>query len=80
MITPGRYIQLVADSLAVQNARHLVVIIFAEVILRCTQYNVHTMELRVLRVGHEVWWVIIINVIIVIPTQKGSNIEGCAHC
>ena len=79
VIAPGCYVELVMDALATEYARHLKIIVFAEIIFRCTQHDIHAMEFSILRIGHEVGWVVEIHIIVVIPAQKRPNVVGRAH-
>ena len=79
MVAPGRHVEFVTDTLAVQDLGHLYVAAFAEVVFRCAQDNVHPVKLVVLRARHEVGRVIEIDVVVVVAAQEGTDIESRAH-
>ena len=77
--TPGRHIELVPDSFAVQQTRHLVVGIFANIVFCSAQHNIHAVELVVVGVGQKVGRVIVVHIFVVVPVQKRLDVVGSAQ-
>src|SRR4029077_9450834 len=71
------------NRLALQNCRKLDVCVQTNVPIRRTENDLHlpvsTQEPVVGQIGHEIWRIVEVTIVVVIPVEKLVNIEGTAH-
>ena len=76
---PAADVQPVVDALTIKDSGHTLVRFQANIPLGGTQHDVHAPEGRIIGVDHKIYWVVEVDIIVVVAVQEGLNIKGTAH-
>ena len=72
-------IQPMVDAFTLQNLRHPLVFSLAKIVFGSTEYNLHVVELVILRIGNKIGWIVKKHVVIVVATQMLFDVKSATH-